>query len=486
MSRNLFAWTIVGAFAVGFCTLNAEAQSYPNMATLSNPNWYVMLTDAGYSDDLIDNTPGFEGREYLSGEWGAAVGYQRAGTTVMPTWLERQFIYPDWTTNSNFNVLNPITITGQAFGGLDAMASSTLANPDLRVDLSYEMIDTVTGMKMGRSKASAASGSSLDSNRYVLKQTYTLTNISGTTLSNLSLFQFLHGLNAVESLYDNRSYAGPLANYRYDLTQLAIDPSYAWSGGSTLRDYISFGSRVAPVAVDNGRYGIAGVDDHVTTGKPSVGVHLAIENDALSGSDDFADATTPWVGGAQKYSLGTLLDGESASLDLMLSVRTGTVISTSGTDCSGSANGGSGHVGGVDFLFEKILTPGDFFAEYGVADAQEMALRIAAGEFGIPTFAQPGAMQLFELDFEGEYDGAVQLTFAYDAAQFPAGLDESQLQMFHYKGGQWQNLGGIVDPVAHTITVTTENFSPFAIGMVPEPAALAVLTALAAVFAARR
>ena len=30
-----------------------------------------------------DNTPGFQGREYLSGEWGAAVGYQSNGGATM-------------------------------------------------------------------------------------------------------------------------------------------------------------------------------------------------------------------------------------------------------------------------------------------------------------------------------------------------------------------------------------------------------------------
>ena len=49
--------------------------------TLANPHWNITLTDFGYSDFLLDNTPGFEGREYLSGEWGAAVGYQVSGGT---------------------------------------------------------------------------------------------------------------------------------------------------------------------------------------------------------------------------------------------------------------------------------------------------------------------------------------------------------------------------------------------------------------------
>lgn len=62
---------------------------------LANPHWNITLTDFGYSDFLLDNTPGFEGREYLSGEWGAAVGYRLAsGSLVTPQWLEPNFAYP--------------------------------------------------------------------------------------------------------------------------------------------------------------------------------------------------------------------------------------------------------------------------------------------------------------------------------------------------------------------------------------------------------
>lgn len=36
--------------------------------TVANPHWNITMTDGGYSDFLLDNTPGFQGREYLSGE----------------------------------------------------------------------------------------------------------------------------------------------------------------------------------------------------------------------------------------------------------------------------------------------------------------------------------------------------------------------------------------------------------------------------------
>ena len=54
-----------------------------------------LFTEDYMVDFLLDNTPGFEGREYLSGEWGAAVGYRLAsGSLVTPQWLEPNFAYP--------------------------------------------------------------------------------------------------------------------------------------------------------------------------------------------------------------------------------------------------------------------------------------------------------------------------------------------------------------------------------------------------------
>jgi hypothetical protein len=404
------------------------------------------------------------------------VGSGGGSRTVAPTWLERDFLFPDWRTNSNFTVVNPIAVTGQAFGGLDAVAASTIANPDLRVDMSYRMVDTVTGMKLGVSPASAAAGKSLNSNRYVLQQTYTLTNTSGSTIQDLQLFQFLHSLNGVTSLYDNRSYGGPKPDYRYNTTQIAVDESYVGTGGPKLQDYIGFAAKQAPAAFDSGWYGINnGSSDHVT-GKPATGVHLAVENDALAGLDNFSP-TTPanqWVAGAQKYLLSNLAQGQSLSFDVLLGIKTGTMVQTTGA-CDGSANGGSQVPGGIDFSFDRVLTPGSFFCEYSAADPEELSERIAHGEFTAPGFWSPGAMQLYELEYDGEHDGDIILTFGYDPSLLPSGFDENQLDVYHFVGGEWQALHGTVNALSHTIQATTETLSPFAVGAVPEPSTFALL-----------
>lgn len=438
---------------------------------VGTPNWEIQLTDSGYSDYLGDLTPGFEGREYLSGEWGAAVGYKKGSQTVTPTWLESQFVYPDWQTNSNFTTLSPMTQIGVNSQNLP-IASSVISNGDLRITQRAELIDTVTGMALGISAASAGSGQFIGSNRYVLQQTYSIENTSNEAISNLQLFQLLHGLNSQQGVYDNRDYGGALGEYRYDVT-LAGD-----SGNEAGQyDYISFSSKVAPSAVELGHYGTTSTDNHAS-GKPSVGTHLSVESNSLNGNDSFAPEDR-WVAGAERWDLGVLQPGQVASMDVVLSIRTGWQVPANGTN--GSTNGGSTQVGGVDYMFEDTHSGGQFFVSFSAEDLKGIQEQIAAGEFGKPTFDVPGGtLQVFEIEFEGSFSGLVTLTVGYDASLLPAEFDPSRLHVYHWKNGSWIDLGGVVDVVNHTITFATDSFSPFALGVaadVPEPSALALLAA---------
>lgn len=450
----------------------AAAQTW---LTLANPHWNITLTDAGYSDFLLDNTPGFEGREYLSGEWGAAVGYQIAGGAVVsPLWFEKNFSFPDWVTDSDFGVKSPITQIGLNADSLP-IAQSVLTNNHLEVTLRHEMLDTVTGTPMGTTKASAGgAGSTILSSRYVLKQTCTLKNTSGGGLSNVQLFQFVHGLHSQHGVFDDRAYAGSLSNFQYDVTLAGIDPYAAGTNSSSagLEDFLGFHASVAPSAFEIGHYGIEGngIDDHVT-GKPSDGVHFSVENNWLTppystrqGTDEFVP-TQRWVSGAQRWNLGALAVGQSVSFDVILSVRTGTRVTT-GTNSSGGCNGGSGVPGGVDYEFESVETEGSCFAEYSMADEVEVATRIATGEFEPFTFLMPGGpAQIWNVSFTGTNSGAIHLTFAYDPTILPGGLDQTTLAIYHYKNHTWSKLPGTVDLVRHTITVTTPDLSAFALGV---------------------
>ena len=74
---------------------------------IENPDWVINLNEFGFSDFLLDRSAEFDGREYLSGEWVAAVGYNRNGTIVDPMWLDPKFYFPDWCTNSTFAPVDP-------------------------------------------------------------------------------------------------------------------------------------------------------------------------------------------------------------------------------------------------------------------------------------------------------------------------------------------------------------------------------------------
>lgn len=449
--------------------------------TLANPNWNITLSDFGYSDFLLDNTPGFVGREYLSGEWGSAVAYQLNGQTQAPTWMDPSFLYPDWQTNSNFHVVTGIHLVGGNADGLP-IAESVIANNDLEITQRFEMVDTVVGTPMGVTPASSAgAGTSINSNRYVMNQTFIVKNISGVTISNVQLFQLLHGFISQHGQYDNRSYAGKLSEYRYDATMSGVDTSAAGTDSSIvgLEDLIGFHAKVAPTAFEIGSYGTEGngIDDHVT-GKPSDGVHLSIENNwqnapyaARMGRDSFAPASR-WIAGGQRWDLGTLAPGQSASLDIVLSLLTGTKVvitggGSGGTGGGGSCNGGSKHVGGVDFEFDGISQEGTFFGEYSEADDAEMAERAAEGEFVLPTVQTPNATrrQLWKLKYNGVHTGSIKLKFAYDPSLLPVGYDENQLVIYHFNNGAWEKLSCKVDTVKNVIEAVSSSLSPFVLGV---------------------
>lgn len=458
------------------CPGRSSAQT--TTLVLGNPNWNITLTDYGYSDFLLDNTPGFEGREYLSGEWGAAVGYTSGGTVVGPKWLDPQWSYPDWVTNSTFQVVSPIALTGALNADGLPIAQSVIASNDLQITLRYEMLDTVTGTPMGGAPASTAGlGGSLMSGRYVLKQTYTIKNISGGTLSNVQFFQFLHGLQSQRGLYDNRAYAGSLSEFRYDVTQVGVDPwavgpVVAGSTSAGLEDFIGFHSKVAPSGYEIGYYGIEGngIDNH-GAGKPSEGVHLSVENNWLSEpylSRKDTDVFTPpqrWIAGTERWNLGSLAANASVTHEVLLSVRTGTKVLT-GTSSSGGCNGGSSEPGGLDYQFDTVSTEGSCFAGFSRANDAELATRIAAGEFDGFTFLTPGSpAQVWDVTFSGAYSGPVVLSLAYDATLLPAGFDESTLAIHHFSGGAWQALPSTVDSLTHKIVVSTTTLGPFALGI---------------------
>ena len=445
---------------------------------LANPNWNITLSDYGYSDYLLDQTPGFEGREYLSGEWGSAIAYTKDGVDVAPTWLDPQFLYPDWSSNSNFQVVQGIHLVGTNVDGLP-ISESVITNSDLEITLRFEMVDTVVGTPMGITPASSGgTPKSIASNRYVLNQSFKVRNISGASIANVQLFQLLHGFISQRGVYDNRTYTGKLSQYHYDATLTGVDAGSAGAKSSTigLEDTIAFHSKVAPTAFEIGNYGIEGngIDDHVI-GKPSDGVHLSIEDNwqnapynTRQGRDSFAPAQR-WVAGGQRWSLGNLSAGQQSNFDLVLSLLTGTKVTVDGggSRSSGSCNGGSTHAGGVDFEFDEATSEGTFFGQFSEADDTEMDERENEGQFALPSYPKVNGgsrTQLWNLSYSGSHNGLIHLTFAYQPSLLPANFNETKLAIYHYNGSIWEKLPGTVDTVNKKISVTTSSLSPFALG----------------------
>ena len=295
---------------------------------VSSPEWEILMTDWGYADLALDRRPGFEGREYLSGEWAAAVHYSGGQNPTNAVWFEPQWYYPDWVSDSNFGVQQSFFPTGTNNANGFPVYRSVITNSDLGVIMTYEMLDTTNGIPAGLTpKSAGGAGSNLLSSRYVFRQTYRINNISGGPLTNFKFYQFLHGLAMNLSLYDDRLYAGALSEYRYDNTQQGQPYSFDSRTGETVQhfDTIALHAKVMPAAYEVGYYGRKGVDNHII-GKPGVGVHWSVETNFLHNTDSFSPPETRWVSGALRFDLGTLAAGATFTQDVLLSVKSTEVV----------------------------------------------------------------------------------------------------------------------------------------------------------------
>lgn len=356
-------------------TLPVSTYAQSNNSCIASPDWGIFVTDYGYADAMVDlRTIGdlnFKGREYLSGEWGHAIAYTKAAVVNNPIWLEPDFLFPDWQTNSNFSVNSAITMTAVNTQGLPSY-QSVISNSDLEITINSQVIDTATGIKQGMNAASAINTVEppLNSGRYILQQTYVYKNISGETLSDITIFQMLHSLAALVALYDDRIYsdaaspAGPFgfdASHHYDSTLIAkdtetgsfIDPSPCLTTPVPLQlpsenvfhyDRLTMHTQTQPSHIDNFYFGDEGVGDNHIFGKPGIGTHINVEANNLNDFDFFDPGdidypNTPyfasnfgattlgdlWVATAQQHELANLQDGQSASFIYLLSLKTDTI-----------------------------------------------------------------------------------------------------------------------------------------------------------------
>lgn len=372
LDKLLYAYAKQTLCLLVIYAFSATALAQSNNSCIASPEWGIFVTDYGYADTMVDlrtiEDLNFTGREYLSGEWGHAVGYTKASVVSSPLWLEPDFLFPDWQTNSNFTVSSAITLIGVNVDGLPTY-QSVINNGDLEITITSQVIDTVTGIRQGMNAASASTTiePTLSSGRYMLQQTYDYKNISGTTLTDITIFQMLHSLSALVALYDDRIYpgaetaAGPFgldASHHYDSTLIGkdaesgsfIDPSPCLTEPASAQlpseyvfhyDRLTMHTQTAPSHIDNFYFGDEGIGDNHIFGKPSIGTHINIETNSLNDNDFFDPGdidypNTPyfasnfgpstlgdlWVATAQQHELGDLLDGQSTSFNYLLSLKT--------------------------------------------------------------------------------------------------------------------------------------------------------------------
>ncbi len=286
----------------------------------------MLLNAAGYSDDLLYGISPRHPYSYeglLSGEWAAAIYYDSIGTAPNAMWLTDHFITPDWTTNSDFQIFQEPNVWDDPCNpvkGIDTFYS-VIRNDQVKIRIDCEIVD------LGEQDPNGEGGSPLafrDANdvsvfvyseRYVLLQTYTITNLSPNTINNLEFYQMLNGLISAHSVYETWFLSDPLedytpynpvhetGNFHYDITQWSTpdvgDPNHG--------DWIGFSSTLEPDMFENGFHR---------------GTDANIERRNLNGEPDSHGAR---VSAATGWYLGMLEPNESVSLTLAVMVGAGPV-----------------------------------------------------------------------------------------------------------------------------------------------------------------
>ena len=79
------------------------------------------------------------------------------------------------------------------------------------------------------------------------------------------------------------------------------------------------------------------------------------------------------------------------------------------------------------------------------------------------------------------FNPALTLSFTYDPANLPEGVNEADLYIAYFDGTQWQKLETTVDPATHTLTAQISHFSSYAVlGEIKSPASTPAPTTTAA------
>jgi len=222
-------WIVALQMAVGSCLCSSlHAQVISTGFPLPNANWRVLVTPTGYLDLIIDARPGFDGREYLSGEWAPAVGYDGHA----PMWLEPQHVFPDWKTNSNFMTImrdgqsvwpqdpaNPFNEDG------NLVLESMQRNDHLEITHTYDIWNVRPNQGLSPHGSPPPDKVMLESDGFTYRHHLTFRNISGELISNFRFYHLLYSLQGNYSVYDSTDHGGAMAEYKHDFTQRGLSVS---------------------------------------------------------------------------------------------------------------------------------------------------------------------------------------------------------------------------------------------------------------------
>ncbi|MEM6551793.1 MAG: PEP-CTERM sorting domain-containing protein [Planctomycetota bacterium] len=209
--------------------------------------------------------------------------------------------------------------------------------------------------------------------------------------------------------------------------------------------------------------------------------------------DEFADVTLFSFGQAGFVNIWqTAPEPESEIANVDLNSPDPVTIDLFGGETNGGLTAMLSPDGGTGLDGESA----EFTAEFTTGHATQLGPLFT--ERGIPLLdpelltGNDEGFDVWFLDYEGGVLGEIELTFDFDPNNYD---DPAQLVIYHFDDdlGQWEQLNGTVDLEAGTITVLTDNLSPFALGapgaidVIPEPASLAlVLLGLASLTYRRR
>jgi len=235
--------------------VSAALRPQDKFVLLASPHWFAKFDGGGFCDwwhwGESDLHPVSGYHEMLSGEWAAAIYYDGIVTDPHAMWLTDYFRFPYWDTNSEFELelatgwhdpTNPVPVSqGKVsdlgeFIDMNDTGRSIISNAEVRITIDYEIVDMNDLASPLAYRTPENKWGYAESDRYVLLQTYTITNITDSNVSGIEFYQMLHGHPADEggpavfSSYDTILYPDPLesyapynqahavGNFRYDIT----------------------------------------------------------------------------------------------------------------------------------------------------------------------------------------------------------------------------------------------------------------------------